>query len=383
MATQNGPGKFLWQQSLCKTRLPQPDFTMVALDRGHRYLATFNLRMVYVLELDSSVERERRTAVVPKEFCPNVRAITYCTWCCGESLQHLLAVVVGADVLIYSRLTMGLVGHVVAPCGRAVHITPLIAWGGLPNVLVTSGNSGLQRGIVKIWRCETDNGTPTAVPVANMPSFDGSASIVSAVSQSSEPAIQLTHSFVETISPCLLNGTPHQLSLHPTKSYVAVYGGTAVVVIDTRSGEKVWGRDFLTPVRSIAWSATKLSSLLVLAHKDGEWRLNAPLLAEVDVSETPAKFEEEAQTHSSPHPLSGIASVRLHALPIPFAPKLLLTAFSSQRCEKIFVRSDSVTQDATAVEGSLYSEQVAIEPSKGIRSIQVRRYVMGVIWNRI
>ncbi|KAJ9469768.1 hypothetical protein DIPPA_06252 [Diplonema papillatum] len=327
----DGPGKKLWHMTLSRQpRQQQPEaFGFIALDRPHLRLATFNLRSVYIVDLDKKTRQVFKTA---QTLLPAARTFTSLAWCKSESAQHQLAAVLGTDVLVIDTITLDVVAHIPTPCGRSSHPAPLIEWGGTPCYLITAGSQGTGKlGQIRLWDV-VDSG---AVPVRDA---------------------------------ITVSDAPQAIAVHPSQPFLAVFYQSVVQVWSVQSFEKELERDFLSQVRCIAWCASRPAHLLVLYHSDGKDRcLNAPVLAEMDVRNDTCVDEV---TTLGRHALSGFATVKLHTLPLPFAPKLLLVAFSSNRCEQAFIRthaSDGATQPPE------YAPLPPFVPSQGVRAVAVRR----------
>eukprot|EP01063_Lacrimia_lanifica_P041570 TRINITY_DN9735_c0_g2_i2.p1 TRINITY_DN9735_c0_g2~~TRINITY_DN9735_c0_g2_i2.p1 ORF type:complete len:618 (+),score=180.00 TRINITY_DN9735_c0_g2_i2:122-1975(+) len=337
MTEYDGPGRLLWYHLISKTRFPQPDFTTLALDRGHKYAATVSLRTIFVIELDNAA-KGKRVIQAARTLLPNVRAFAGCAWCRNEETPHLLAAVLGTDVLVYDAVTLECVAHLQAPCGKSLHPPPIIDWGGAPSVFV-SGGSGAQK-MLKLW---------------NVAVIDGKVEFMEAASAS-------------------LPSVPQAFALHPTKPQLAVQAGPTVQVWSTKEMRVVFDKRFLAPVRSIAWSATRHSHLLLLYHRESggrDSRFIGPVLADIDL--TDQSCVEEPANLSAPHPLHNIASVRLHVLPLPFAPMLLVQTYSSQWSEGTYLRpSENPIPDGDTW-STCYEAQTSIVPSKGVRAVAVRR----------
>ena len=334
MPEYGGPGETLWSVNLTKGRLPPTDVSMFSLDRQHKCLMTFILRVIYILEMDNPTKKEGKKVIqIPRDFLPSARAITHAVWCKSEEASELLAAVLGTDVLVFSAITGSMINHISSPCGKALHPSPILDWGGMPCVLAVGGCNNQKQGSIQLY---------------------------SLSSKSKE--LDLTPKTIHT------KETPTYMTLHSTKTLIAVYHSTVIQVWSTRTLDKTAERDFLSPVRSIAWGVTRQSNLLVLFHRDGDQRINAPVLAEVDLYNH--TYVEEPGVHGQ-HPLAGVPAAKIHTLPLPFAPKLLVVAYSSHRCEGLYLRSEA--ENNSQVANGLYQVQTPLSPSQGIRAVGIRR----------
>eukprot|EP01062_Namystynia_karyoxenos_P053942 TRINITY_DN44002_c0_g1_i1.p1 TRINITY_DN44002_c0_g1~~TRINITY_DN44002_c0_g1_i1.p1 ORF type:complete len:1241 (+),score=293.19 TRINITY_DN44002_c0_g1_i1:78-3800(+) len=311
----DGPGALLWERRLCQVP-PQPKCTAIALDRLHARAAVLNLRCIIIVEVESAQDKGKRVLRVAPQVEPAQIEFTAVVWCKSPTHPDFLAASLGCSVIVYdlsqgSGLWSLPTLHLPDVLGERL-ARPQLDWGGKPAWLVSAGVGADRSGRV----------VGHAFPADGANSLKGVWDF--------------------TFPCCAGDKVPQEVSLSPAwawgsgggRKLLALRGKCCVQVWDVGGArpQRRWERDFERPVKAICWSTMSGRRLLILSVQPG----GHPTVVEVDGDTgEPDAGAESQQRQPAANVFTALPStIRMFALPVPFAP-LVLAATTEQQMTRL------------------------------------------------